>query len=360
VEVYSLIDITVEEFLKNKKLVPVDVRSPEEFEEGTILGAVNIPLFDNLVRKEIGTIYKQIGPKQAQWRAMELVSPYIPTLLSQIKELAKEDAIPTLFCWRGGMRSKAVATFLEFAGFPVHRIEGGFRAYRQYSLEKIPTLIPDKTVVLHGMTGVGKTDILLKLQAKGYPVLDLEAMANHKGSIFGGMGPTPLGNNQKTFDALLFTRLLELTGSPFVIVEAESKRIGKITQPEELLIKKLGGVHLHLYADISTRVDRIYQEYVEPFHHEDWFHEQVKEKFAVIGKRIKNLEVKAEITDDLAKQNYKNFIKLLLEHYYDSRYQYKQTEYEGEFIQINTDHVDEAVDEIATHIDQEFSNFQLL
>jgi tRNA 2-selenouridine synthase len=355
-EVSTLIDIAVEHFLNLQNAVPVDVRSPQEFNEGTIPGAVNVPLFDDAVRSEIGTIYKLEGQEQAKWRAMELVSPKLPDILSQIKDLQKAGRIPVVFCWRGGMRSKSVATFLEFSGVPAYRLEGGYRAYRQYILEKIPELIPEKSVVLHGMTGVGKTDILIKLEEHGYPVLDLEAMAAHKGSIFGAIGENTEGNNQKTFDALLFTRLREIMDSPYFLVEAESKRIGRVTQPEELLIKKQGGIHFFLYSSIANRVERIYQDYVAPFYQEDWFHPQVKEKFALIQKRIKNLEIKNAIIEALEAENYRLFILLLLEHYYDPRYEHKQSEYEGDFIEINTDDEDEAVNKIAEQLERLFSN----
>ncbi|MDF2903964.1 MAG: tRNA 2-selenouridine synthase [Bacillus sp. (in: firmicutes)] len=350
-----MIDISVEEFFEKQNAVPVDVRSPEEYEEGTIPGAINVPLFNNIVRKEIGTIYKQVGQDHAKWRAMELVSPYIPTLLSQIKELTKNGLVPVLFCWRGGMRSRAVATFLEFSGIPVYRIEGGYRAYRQYILEQIPSIIPNKAVVLHGMTGVGKTDILIKLQEQGYPVLDLEGIAAHKGSIFGAMGNSGGGNNQKTFDALLFSRLKELKESSFLIVEAESKRIGKVTQPQELLDKKIGGLQIYIHASIASRVERIYREYVEPYYLEQWFYDQVKEKMSVIQKRIKDLTIRAAIIEELENRNYKQFIKLLLEYYYDPRYTHKLFEYGEEFIHINTDNQAEVINEIATIIDQSFS-----
>lgn len=351
-----MIDITIEELLNNEKnFIPVDVRSPGEFKEGTIPGAVNIPIFGDAEREEIGTIYKQVGQEQAKWRAMEIVSPDLPALLTQIRGLHKDGSMPVLFCWRGGMRSKAVASFAEFAGTKVYRIEGGYRAYRQYILERIPSIIPEHTVVLHGMTGVGKTNILDKLQQQGYPVLDLEGIAAHKGSIFGAMGPADESNNQKTFDSLLFSRLLELKGSPYIMVEAESKRIGKVTQPEELLIKKIGGVHFYLEASLETRVERIYSEYVEPFYQEDWFHNQVTEKFGVIQKRIKNQEIKAVVSESVEQRNYKNFIRFILEHYYDPRYHHKQLEYEGEFIHINTDNEGRAVKEISAKLDEIFS-----
>ncbi|MGJ7921521.1 tRNA 2-selenouridine(34) synthase MnmH [Neobacillus sp. LXY-4] len=352
----TLIDISIEEFFKKKNAVPVDVRSPEEFSEGTIPGAINIPLFNDVQRKEVGTIYKQVGQEQAKWRAMELVSPSLPSMLAKIKDLAADGSDPVLFCWRGGMRSKSVATFLEFSGYPVYRIEGGYKAYRQNILEKLPSMVPDKMVVLHGMTGVGKTEILAQLSEKGYPVLDLEGLAAHKGSIFGSINPSHFdGNNQKTFDGLLYSRLSELNNASYLIVEAESKRIGKVTQPPELLDKKYAGLHFYLYSSIPNRVERIYREYVEPFYREDWFHPQVKEKLSVIIKRVKNITVKEALETELENQHYRPFISLLLEHYYDPRYQHKLDEYGGEFIKIDADHQDEAVYEIAEKIEAEFS-----
>ncbi|NMD69959.1 tRNA 2-selenouridine(34) synthase MnmH [Bacillus sp. DNRA2] len=350
-----MIDICIDQLLTMEKAIPIDVRSPEEFNESTIPNAVNIALFSDEERKEVGTIYKHAGPEKAKWRAMEIVSPKLPELLTRVKNLAETGGKPVLFCWRGGMRSQSLATFLDFAGFPVHRIIGGYRAYREYILAQIPELIPTQTVVLHGMTGVGKTDILTKLTGKGYPVLDLEGAAAHKGSIFGAMGSETDGNNQKTFDSLLFTRLKQLEGAPYIIVEAESKRIGKVTQPEELLITKKGGIHFIVEASVETRVKRIYHEYVEPFIDQEWFYPMVKEKFEKIQKRIKDVSIKTAVNDALEQEDYHEFIRLLLLYYYDPRYEHKQLEYEGEFIHINSDDEDEAVKQIALKLDEVFT-----
>ncbi|WP_147534876.1 tRNA 2-selenouridine(34) synthase MnmH [Bacillus marasmi] len=347
-------DITIDQFLTMDKAIPIDVRSPEEFKESTIPNAVNIALFNDDERKEVGTIYKQVGQEEAKWRAMEIVAPKLPVLLAHIKDLADAGRQPVLFCWRGGMRSQSLATFLDFAGFPVHRITGGYRAYREYILEQIPRMIPNQTVVLHGMTGVGKTDILKKLTDKGYPVLDLEGAAAHKGSIFGAMGPETDGNNQKTFDALLFTRLMQLQDAPYVIVEAESKRIGKVTQPEELLVTKKGGIHFIIEASLEIRVKRIYDEYVEPFYTQEWFYPQVKEKFERIQKRIKDDTIKMAVNEALLQRDYHEFIRLLLLYYYDPRYEHKQLEYEGEFLHINSDDEDDAVNQIAAKLEAVF------
>lgn len=349
----SLKDITVEELIKIKQIIPVDVRSPQEYLEGSIPGAVNVPLFSNEERKEIGTIYKQVGQNEAKWRAMEIVSPKIPTILGRIREIGQQDSVPVLYCWRGGMRSKSVAAFLEYAGVSVHRLQGGYKAFRQYLLEQIPFMLPDKALVLHGMTGVGKTEILIKLKELGYPVLDIEALAAHKGSIFGALGINE-GNNQKTFDSLLFSALRELEGSPFFVIEAESKRIGKVAQPDELLEKKLSGTHFQLHSSMSTRVNRITQEYVKPYFLEEGYQDKIRDKLTIIQKRIKDMEIRALLMEELEKRNYQSLIKLLLEHYYDPRYQHRQLDYNGEFISINTDNLHEAVNKIIDHIENSY------
>jgi tRNA 2-selenouridine synthase len=348
---HILKDITVEELIKLKRVIPVDVRSPEEYLEGAIPGSINIPLFNDKERKEIGTLYKQVGQDEAKWRAMEIVSPKIPILLKQIKEINEGEIKPVLYCWRGGMRSKSVATFLEFAGISINRLHGGYKAYREYTQEKIPSMLPEKAIVLHGMTGVGKTEILTKLKENGYPTLDLEALAAHRGSIFGATGENQ-GHNQKTFDSLLHSSLLDLLGSPFFIMEAESKRIGKVTQPEELLEKKINGYHFLITSSLTVRVNRIYEEYVQPYYLTEGFHEKILDKVSVILKRIKDPSIKKELNEELENCNYMNLIKILLEHYYDPRYLHKKMDYNGEFITVNTDNQDEAVKQIVAKIDQ--------
>ena len=329
-------DITVEELINSKQYIPVDVRAPIEHHESAIPGSINIPLFSNEERKEIGTIYKQLGEEAAKWRAMEIVSPKLPQLLSDIKDLKKTGAEPVIHCWRGGMRSRSVASFLEYAGIPSVRLEGGYKAYREYILDQTPKLLPEKAVVLHGMTGTGKTEILHALQEKGYPVVDLEKAANHRGSIFGmiGMGD---GHNQKTFDALLFERLNEIKGSGYFIIEAESKRIGRAAQTEELLEKKENGIHFLIKSSIPNRVERIYNEYVLPYKNKEWFETEVNEKVSRLLKRIKKQDITACLEAALNNHAYKELIEILLVHYYDPRYEHALQEYKGPFTELDGD-----------------------
>lgn len=329
-----MVDITVEELVHSNEYLPVDVRSPIEHAEAAIPGAINIPLFTNAEREEIGILYKNEGSDAAKWRAMEIVSPKIPSLLGQIKDLEKTGARPVVYCWRGGSRSKSVATFLELSGIPSVRLQGGYRAYREYILEQISELLPNQAIILHGLTGTGKTDILKILQNKGYPVVDLEKLANHRGSLFGSIG---MGNsfNQKTFDALLFDRLKEIKDSSFYIVEAESKRIGRAAQPEIMMDRKKNGTHFLIQCSLENRIERIYQEYVLPFEEEQWFQDEVLEKIKRIEKRLKKRELVQLIEEATINRDYKKVIAILFEHYYDPRYSHSLKDYLGDFTHID-------------------------
>lgn len=345
-------DITVEELFQIDNPVVIDIRAPIEYKEGAIPGSVNIPLFTDKEREEIGTIYKQIGQDQAKWRAMELVSPKIPMLLKSIKDaVGQTHEQPIIHCWRGGMRSKAILTFLDFAGIRAKRLEGGYKAYRQFILKEIPQLIPEMAVVIHGLTGVGKTEILQILENRGYPMLDLEGMANHRGSIFGGVG-LGQGHNQKQFDSLLYKKLKEINGNAYFLMEAESKRIGKVSQPDELMEKKMNGINFHVHSPIEQRVSFIAKEYIEQYKHETWYFDVIKESLNKVFRRLKDVEVKKRLEEHLDSRHYQEMIQLLLEKYYDPMYDYKRQEYTGEFFDIFAENPLDAANQIAFQLEK--------
>ncbi|MBM4761965.1 tRNA 2-selenouridine(34) synthase MnmH [Bacillus sp. B15-48] len=344
-------DIKVDELVQSKGYIPVDVRSPIEYAEAAIPGSVNIPLFTNEERQEIGIIYKNEGNQTARWRAMEIVTPKLPSILSEIKNLETADAKTVIYCWRGGSRSKSVATFFELAGHLAIRLDGGYRAYRNYILEQIPKLLPSKAIILHGLTGTGKTNTLKWLQDKGYPVVNLEEIANHRGSLFGSIGIGE-GFNQKTFDALLFQRLLEIKGADYFIVEAESKRIGRASQPQLMLERKASGFHFLIQCSYENRIERIFSEYVLPHKREDWFHTEIREKLNRIEKRIKKPDIIQSIKQAVSDRSYKDLISILLTHYYDPKYLYTLKDYSGDFICINGDDSEQAASEIVSVLDK--------
>ncbi|MEH7254167.1 tRNA 2-selenouridine(34) synthase MnmH [Neobacillus niacini] len=344
-------EITVEELQTKQNPLIIDIRSPIEYKDGSIPEAINIPLFTDEERAVIGTIYKQEGQAAAKWRAMEFVSPKIPSLLQQIKSAMANEQELVVHCWRGGMRSKAVVTFLEFAGIYAMRLEGGYKAYRQYILKQIPTMFPDKAIVLHGLTGVGKTDVLKQLRSQGYPMLDLEEMAAHRGSIFGTIGLGE-GNNQKIFDSLLYKGLREIQGSPYFLMEAESKRIGKAVQPEELMERKMKGINLYIHTPIEQRVKQLVNEYVLPYQTEPWYHDHISLGIEKIMRRIKDNEMKKALIQTLETKDYQMMIHILLEHYYDPRYDHATHEYEGDFIDIYADDSNDASMKVLAAIDK--------
>lgn len=344
-------EMTVEELFTIKNSIIIDIRSPIEFNDGAIPGAINVPLFTDDERQVIGTIYKQEGASIAKWKAMEIVSPKIPVLLQTIKKCVSNDTELIIHCWRGGMRSKAVVTFLEFAGIYSWRLVGGYKEYRHYILEQLPTMLPNKAIVLHGLTGVGKTEVLKILKSKGYPILDLEEMAGHRGSIFGTIGLSD-GHNQKTFDSLLFKGLQEIKEADYFLVEAESKRIGKAVQTEELMAKKMLGININLNTPMEQRVNHLVGEYVLPYKDEPWYFEKISNGIEKVLRRVKDAEIKKMLIQTLSDQNYPDMIRILLEHYYDPRYDHAKQEYEGEFFEMFAENPVDAANKIAAKLNE--------
>ncbi len=327
-------DVTVDEcFMHQEKFVFIDVRSPSEYEEATIPGSLNIPIFDDEERAKIGTLYKQVSKQAAMDAGLEIVSAKLPTFIKQFSNLQGRIVV---FCWRGGMRSKTTATLLSLMNIHAQRLVGGYRAYRQWIVHTLENIeIKPTFVVLHGNTGTGKTAILKKLQAKGYPVLDLEAFASHRGSIFGEIGKK--SHNQKTFDALLVTELLRLNESPYILIEAESNRIGKVVLPECLIKKKNNGHCIQINLPIEARIQTILEDY-EPWNNQ----EQCLTAFRKIKSRL-HTPIATEIEQSLVSGEFKRAVELLLVYYYDPRYDFTASQLGEEVGKLNVKSVDEAV-----------------
>lgn len=239
----------------------IDCRTPAEFAETTIPGAVNIPLFDDAQRAQVGLLYKEMGPGPARRLAVDLVSPRIPAMIRQVDELLDDRRRPlVVFCWRGGMRSRALTAFLDLAGFSARQLTGGHKAFRAEVRDFLEKGEWGRLFVLRGLTGVGKTRILHRLRGEGYPVIDLEGLANHRGSAFGalGQGEQP---SQKAFEARLWEALRQIPPGGYALAEGESKHIGKVVLPPRVYEALQAETSLWLEASLDYRIQLILQEY---------------------------------------------------------------------------------------------------
>lgn len=254
-------EITVEELEDLANPVLLDVRSEGEFAEATIPGALNLPLFNNEERAVIGTAYTQVSPAQARELGLKFASPKLPALVKEAEE-ANASGPLVVFCWRGGMRSKAMVSMLDLMGMTVYRLQGGYKAYRRKVIEYFANDFNKHVVVLRGNTGVGKTEILNKLRQDGYPAIDLEKLANNRGSVFGaiGLGGAP---SQKAFDSMLYEEIKKFPHHDYMIVECESRRIGRVTVPERFFAGMQSGTQILIYDSLDHRVARLVEEYTK-------------------------------------------------------------------------------------------------
>lgn len=316
-------NIVVEDLIplvEKEEMVLIDVRSPSEYKNFSMPGSINIPFFDDAERAEIGTLYKQVSVDAAKERGLEIISAKLPEF---VREFKKIEGNKTVFCWRGGMRSRTTATLLSLMDVHVSRLEGGIREYRRWVVNQLeqPEIGFD-AFVLNGLTGAGKTTILKALQQEGYPVMDLEGMANHKGSIFGHIGVEP--HNQKVFDSLLVEKMRELNDSPYVLFEAEGNRIGKAAIPPWLSELKANSLQLIIDMPMEERVKEILQDY-QP----EQYQKECLEAFLRIKSRMPQ-DVANQIEEDLNTGQFSSAVQLLLEYYYDSRYKHTGLQYQAD------------------------------
>ncbi|WP_438447938.1 tRNA 2-selenouridine(34) synthase MnmH [Gorillibacterium sp. sgz5001074] len=332
-------DLTIEEFLtrmKNGELTVVDVRSESEYEDSSIPGSRNIPLFDDEERREVGTLYKQVSVDAAKEKGLEIVSRKLPAFIKELESLPGKKAV---FCWRGGMRSKTTATLMSLYGIRVYRLYGGFRAYRKWVVETLESYaVRPPCYVIHGHTGTGKTKILKMLTNQGEAAIDLEGLAGHRGSIFGQVGLKP--NNQKTFESLLVADLFRTDTAERIWLEAESKRVGKVVLPEFLVAAKESGKHFRIDLPMEERVRNIIEDYRPEEHREECL-----KAFDVIERRI-HTPVANEIKAHLLAARYAEAVELLLIHYYDPRYEHAASQYAEEPVVISARTTEEAAEKL--------------
>jgi len=241
----------------NESVSIVDVRSPAEFIQGHIPGAINIPLFSDQERAEVGTLYIQSGRDLAIIRALDIILPKTGRILKVLNERSLSKTL-RMYCWRGGMRSENMAWMFETNGYEVSLLAGGYKAYRRYIRTKLDE--PAKVVVLGGFTGSGKTEVLNSLAEVNEQVIDLEKLASHKGSAFGGIGLPDQPTNEQ-FENNLFEIWQKLDKNRLIWMEDESRMIGRITMPDPVIRKINEAPLMILEVPEEIRVKRLVAEY---------------------------------------------------------------------------------------------------
>ncbi len=310
--------ISFQETLKLPNPIFIDVRSPAEYEKGAIPGAINTPLFDDEERETLGLVY-QNDQRLARQKGVTYASSRLPELIEKIETLG-ESGDPVLYCWRGGMRSSSLHALLEALGIPSFCLQGGYKAFRRFILDQFSTYCLDKSLyVLNGLTGTGKTEVLQILKDMGTPVLDLEKLACHRGSLFGHLGLKKT-QNQKDFDALLWICLEEIKETDCLVIEGEGKRIGPVYQPDFLYRAITEGIHILLQAPLPIRVTRILTEYSPSSEEES---KEVEEILLSLTKHLGEKRVKSFLSL-LWEKNYRELVSELCLQYYDQMYSESQ------------------------------------
>jgi tRNA 2-selenouridine synthase len=298
----------------------IDVRTPAEYAEDHIPGAINCPVLDNEERVTVGTLYKQVSPFEARKVGAALVSKNIAQHIQGRFFDRPKSWKPLIYCWRGGQRSGAMNIIFSQVGWASHQLEGGYKTYRRDVLQKL-TEIPQTLNfrVLCGPTGCGKSRLLQALGAAGHQVLDLESLAGHRGSVLGSLPDQPQPS-QKWFESLLLQALQNLDPSQPVFVEAESNKIGLVTLPDSLCRNMHGSPCLLLEVPMQERIRFLLEDY--------HFYLDEPERLITQLEVLKNIYGKAQLAAWAAMAHAGQFAELvedLLIRHYDPAYSRSMT-----------------------------------
>jgi len=307
----------------------IDVRSPQEYLDDHIPGALNVPLLNNQHRHEVGLCYKQEGKAAAIALGHQLISPLEPMLLDQIKSCAPNNQL-RLYCARGGLRSHKMAEFLSQNGFEVKLVKGGYKRYRQEVLSTIAQFT--QILILSGYTGSGKTQVLQAIKAKGAQVLDLEALAHHKGSAFGHLG-MPIQNSSAQFHNDIYEVLKTLDPNKILWVENESFIIGKVHMPAPLWQNMQTAKVIAYQIPVEERVKLIIEAYGQ------FPKSQLMERVVKLSKRLGH-EMAQQICEYIAADQLEKAVPPLLK-YYDKAYTMGRVKRaQAPYMQVDFDHFD--------------------
>jgi len=298
----------------------IDARTPAEYALDHIPGAVSAPVLNDAERAEVGTLYKQVSPFEAKKLGASLIAKNVARHIETLFRQKDKRWHPLIYCWRGGKRSGAMAHILREVGWQAETLPGGYRAYRRWVLETLTTLPAEfEFTVVHGPTGSGKSRFLAALSRAGAQVLDLEALAAHRGSVLGGLPGAPQPT-QKWFESLLVAGLEKLERRAPVYVEGESKKIGELQVPEALMARMRASRCIVLETGLDTRVSLLLDEYRHFLADRAALEAQLDCLTALHGK-----EKIAQWKALAAKGEWREFVARLLREHYDPAYQRSST-----------------------------------
>ncbi|MDO5302270.1 MAG: tRNA 2-selenouridine(34) synthase MnmH [Tissierellia bacterium] len=310
---------TAKEALELGNPLFVDLRSEGEYREATIPGAVNLPVLKNEERDHVGKVYVQESTDRAKELAVAYMAPKLPSYYNFLSQASQSREV-VLFCARGGMRSHILFDFLRGLGHKVFYLKGGYKGYRKMVRQTLPELVAERDfVVLNGLTGVGKTEILLELKERGANILDLEGLAHHKGSLLGSIGESAQPS-QKMFESLLLDELLKLPPGP-IFVESESNKIGKLEVPVYLRRRYGSSPHQVLItAPMEGRVERLLKDYtVAEGPEKEERDREILEALASLSRHMGKRPA-FELSQWILEGRYEEVARELMVRYYDKNY----------------------------------------
>lgn len=316
----------------------IDVRSPDEYREDHIPGAINLPVLSNQERALVGTIYTQNSPFEANKEGAAIINANIVELLRGHFIQKPKSYRPLVYCWRGGKRSGSLALILDAIGWRVTLLEGGYKYYRSTVRDSLDTIAPLLNLcVLSGLTGTAKTRILTHLEQRNEQVIDLEGLANHKGSLLGQIPDKPQPA-QKYFESLLSQKITSFNHQNVTWIESESSKVGNLHIPQSLWKNMKSAAVVEIQASIDQRCETIIQDY-------PWFtemHSEISHKLSLLTTTHGQSKVD-EWQHLIDNQQWKQLVHSLLQIHYDPGYSHSMSRNERRLLaSINLDSIDQS------------------